>query len=76
MFVDPVAFLEWLTNVFEKSIQTVDATEDQIQIDDEIRLRDQALLTTSTLQSLQPKLKMRLPCPLLEHLLIIALVQE
>ena len=55
VFVDPMAFLEWLTNVFEKSIQTVDATEDQVLIDGKIRLRDQALLTTSTLQSLQPK---------------------
>ena len=54
VFVDPMVFLEWLINVFEKSIQIVDATEDQVQIDDEIRLRDQALLTTSTLQSLHP----------------------
>ena len=38
VFVNPMAFLEWLTNVFEKSIQTVDTTEDQVQIDDKIRL--------------------------------------
>ena len=83
VLVDPMVFLEWLTNVFEKSIQTVDATEDQVQIDDEIRLRDQALLTTSTLQSLQPKQnEKRITLPvediikLLEHLPIIVLVQE
>ena len=83
VFVDPMAFLEWLTNVFEKSIKTIDATEDQVQTDDEIRLRDQALLTTSTLQSLQPKPNeegITLPVTdmikLLEHLLIIAPVQE
>ena len=32
VFVDPMAFLEWLTDVFENSIKTVDATEDQVQM--------------------------------------------
>ena len=83
IFVDPMALLDWMTTVFERSIEVMDAPEGDVQSEEMIRLRNQALITTSFLQSLQSeitsegeKVAVDTLIRVLEHLLIIAPVQE
>ena len=80
VFVEPMALLDWITNVFEASIEAVDAPESDIQSEEMMRLRNQALVTSTFLQSLQSKsicgdVKVNTLINVLEHLLIIAPVQ-
>ena len=83
IFVDPMALLDWITNVFEATLQTMNALEDDLQSEEMIRLRNQALITTSFLQSLQSEsisegvsVAVDTLIKVLEYLLIIAPVQE
>ncbi len=83
IFVDPMALLDWMTNVFETSLETMDAPEGDVQSEEMIRLRNQALITSSFLQSLQSEITSEgesvavdTLIKVLEHLLIIAPIQE
>ena len=83
VFVDPISFMDWLTNIFKRSIHVMDEPESDIVSEEMIRLRDQALLTTSILQSLQAdetsecaKVPVNNMINLLQHLLIIAPIQK
>ena len=83
VFVDPMSFMDWLTSIFKKSIQVMDEPESNVISEELIRLRDQALLTTSILQSLQAdeasegaKVSVNNLINLLQHLLIIAPIQN
>ena len=83
VFVDPMSFMDWLTSIFKKSIHVMDEPESNVVSEELIRLRDQALLTTSILQSLQAdeasegaKVSVNNMINLLQHLLIIAPIQK
>ena len=83
IFVDPMSLMDWLTSIFEKSVEVMDAPEGDVVSEEMIRLRNQALLTTSVLQSLQSdeasdgaKVPVSNLINLLEHLLVIAPIQE
>ena len=83
IFVDPMALLDWMTTVLERSIEAMDAPEGDVQSEEMIRLRNQALITSSFLQSLQSEINSEgervavdTLIKVLEHLLIIAPVQE
>ena len=83
VFVDPMSLMDWLTNIFKKSIQVMDEPESDVISEEMIRLRDQALLTTSILQSLQSdegskgtKVPVNDLINLLQNLLIIAPIQK
>ena len=83
VFVDPMSLMDWLTSIFEKSVEVMDAPEGDVVSEEMIRLRNQALLTTSFLQSLQSdeasdgaKVPVSNLINLLEHLLVIAPIQE
>ena len=83
VFVDPMSLMDWLTNIFKKSIHVMDEPECNVISEEMIRLRDQALLTTSILESLQSneasegaKVPVNNLINLLQHLLIIAPIQK
>ena len=83
VFVDPMSLMDWLTSIFERSVEVMDAPEGDVVSEEMIRLRNQALLTTSVLQSLQSdeasdgaKVPVSNLINLLEHLLVIAPIQE
>ena len=83
VFVDPMSLMDWLTSIFEKSVEVMDAPEGDVVSEEMIRLRHQALLTTSFLQSLQSdeasdgaKVPVSNLIKLLENLLVIAPIQE
>ena len=83
LFVDPTSLTDWLTSIFKKSVEVADAPEGDVVSEEMIRLRNQALLTTSILQSLQSdeasdggKVPLSNFINLLEHLLVIAPIQE
>ena len=44
IFVDPMALLDWMTSVFERSIEAMDAPEGDVQSEEMIRLRNQVLI--------------------------------
>ena len=83
VFVDPMSFVDWLTIIFKKSIHIMNEPESNVISEEMIRLRDQALLTTSILQSLQAdvagegaKVPVNNLINLLQHLLIISPIQK
>ena len=83
VFVDPMSLMDWLTSIFERSVEVMDAPEGDVVSEEMIRLRNQALLTTSVLQSLHSdeasdgaKVPVSNLINLLEHLLVIAPIQE
>ena len=81
VFVDPMALLDKLTQLFESHIDLKDATDDQIQSDELLRYRNEALITRGVLEKFTSGYQKGLftledLIRLLEHLLIVAAIPK
>ena len=81
VFVDPMALLDKLTQLFESHIELKDATDDQVQSDEQLRYRNEALITRGILKKVTSGYQEGLFTPedlikLLEHLLIVAAIPK
>ena len=79
VFVDPMSLLDKLTQLFESHIELKDATDDQIQSDELLRYRNEALITRGVLKEFTHGYQEGLftledLIRLLEHLLIVAAI--
>ena len=84
VFVDPMAVFDWITAILEKSIEIKEAVEQEVETVDLLRLKHQALVPTSFLESLQSEVTGEDSVlvnvddfiNLLKHLMIFATVEE
>ena len=82
VFVDPMAVFDWITAILEKSIEIKDAVEQEVATVDLLRLKHQALVPTSFLESLQSEVTgedsvlVNVDDFINKHLMIFATVEE